>query len=79
MTKPKLIFLPDAFDDFEGTQEELDKLVEEIHKKFADGSLVNDSEPIDLNDLDEIILEKLERAFVDLDVDDEVSGNRTLH
>lgn len=36
MNNPKIIvnFAPGAFDDFEGTQEELDSLVNEITKTF---------------------------------------------
>lgn len=63
MTKPKLIFAPGAFDDFEGTQEELDELVSEIYKKFENGSLFDDSEPIDIKDFDEIVLEKIQHPL----------------
>ncbi len=40
----KLEFAPGCFDDFEGTQEELDKLVKDIQDMFTDGSLFEDSE-----------------------------------
>lgn len=73
MTKPKLIFAPGAFDDFEGTQEELDKLVSEIHKKFEDGTLFADSESIDIQELDEVILERIESS------NSEYPTKKTLH
>lgn len=34
MTDKKIIFQPGCFDDFEGTQEELDALVKEIETKL---------------------------------------------
>lgn len=73
MTKPKLIFAPGAFDNFEGTQEELDELVSEIHKKFEDGTLFADSEPIDIQELDEVILERIESS------NSEYPTKKTLH
>jgi hypothetical protein len=40
MTKPKIVFTPGCFDDFEGTQEELDQLVlylrSMVEKEFMD-------------------------------------------
>ena len=73
MTKPKLIFAPGAFDDFEGTQEELDQLVSEIHKKLEDGTLFADSESIDIQELDEVILERIESSK------SEYPTKKTLH
>lgn len=38
----KLVFAPGCFDHFEGTQEELDALINEIEEAFANGdALVN--------------------------------------
>ena len=51
MTKKlKLVFAPGAFDNFDGTQEELDALIKEIEEGFADGSLFEKATPIDLED-----------------------------
>lgn len=40
MSKPKIVFTPGCFDDFEGTQEELDQLVlylrSMVEKEFMD-------------------------------------------
>ena len=52
MNNPKIIlnFAPGAFDDFEGTQEELDSLVNEITETFQNMSaeeLLEDSIPND--------------------------------
>lgn len=45
--KMKLTFAPGAFDSWEGSQEELDQLVEIIKSKFEDGSLFEDSVPLE--------------------------------
>lgn len=74
--KPKLIFAPGAFDEFEGTQEELDKLVSEIRKKFEDGSWIDESKPIDLNELDEVVLEKITNLTEDRNNN---TSKKTLH
>lgn len=51
--KMKLVFAPGCFDDFEGTQEDLDSLIEEIQAKFADGSMEDMVESEALDDLSE--------------------------
>jgi hypothetical protein len=48
--KIKIIFAPGCFDDFEGTQEELDKLIKELEAKLSDGSFLEDSEPLELSE-----------------------------
>jgi hypothetical protein len=62
----KIEFAPGCFDDFEGSQEELDQLVKDIQAMVEDGTLFEDSEVIteDLDDLPddlrEFILRDLE-------------------
>lgn len=67
MTKElKITFAPGCFDNFEGTQEELDKLIEEIKRQFSDGSFLEKSKPLDLDELaedDPELAEKLARSF----------------
>lgn len=50
-------FAPGAFDNFEGTQAELDEMIEEISEAvqaaIADGSLLEQSQAIDMNQLEE--------------------------
>lgn len=50
--KLKVTFVPGAFDNFEGTQDELDSLVAEIQKMVESGELLERSEPIDLDYLE---------------------------
>ena len=60
-------FDPGCFDDFEGTQEELDELIVEITKMFENG--VDDStlEEVDLEDLMENDPELADKIFASLD------------
>jgi hypothetical protein len=66
MTKPiKVEFAPGAFDQFEGTQEELDKLISEIQEMFANKTaeeIKAMSQPLDeesFNELPDEIKESL--------------------
>lgn len=70
--KLKVVIAPGAFDDFEGSQEELDELMAQIHTMINNGSLFENSTAIDIDDLadsddpeDQALLEKLSRSFSD--------------
>lgn len=72
MKKVKIEFAPGCFDSFEGTQEELNELVAEVHQMFADGTFLEKSRPLDLDNLlestdpeDQELAEKLLRSFSD--------------
>lgn len=45
--KPEIIFAPGCFDNFEGTQEELQELLAEIHQMLEDGTLMEKAERVD--------------------------------
>ena len=52
--KIKVVFAPGAFDNFEGTQEELDQLILEINELCQDPKkMMESSVALDLDDLDE--------------------------
>lgn len=53
--KPKLVFAPGCFDNFEGTQEELEELIKEIQRMFDSGEVFEKAVPIDDDELDEIM------------------------
>jgi len=62
-------FAPGAFDDFEGTQQELDELMKEITDMFVDltpEELEARSSPVDIDELiargDEAVVEALMRS-----------------
>jgi hypothetical protein len=58
----KIEFAPGCFDNFEGTQEELDELMASITEMFRTGEAKN-ARRLDLDDLDEEDLEILEKIY----------------
>jgi hypothetical protein len=72
----KIEFAPGCFDQFEGTQEELDELVNEIKRMFETGEL---SEKAELVNIDSLMEEDPEWAEAVLNsVDTESINKRTL-
>ena len=62
MTKElKIEFAPGCFDQFEGTQEELDELISEIHRMFESGEAQAIARPLDMEDLSDDDIELLEK------------------
>ena len=49
--KIKVVIAPGAFDNFEGSQEELDEMMQQIHAMIADGSLFEKSRAVDIDEL----------------------------
>jgi len=49
--KLTLKFAPGAFDDFDGTQEELDQLVKTIQEAVDSGEILQMSQEVDLDEL----------------------------
>jgi hypothetical protein len=45
------VIAPGAFDSFEGSQEELDEMMQQIHAMIADGSLFEKSRAVDIDEL----------------------------
>lgn len=50
MSEIKVVFAPGCFDNFVGTQEELDSLVEEIKRIAESGELLEVSQPVEFDD-----------------------------
>lgn len=75
--KPEIIFAPGCFDDFEGTQEELDELVAELNRMVESGELFELATPVDFDD-GTWTDEEIERVSVSFD-NYENSGKRTLN
>jgi phosphate uptake regulator len=63
----KVVFAPGCFDNFEGTQEELDEMVADIHKMFANktpGQLKAMSKEVeDIEELPNEVLEQIVRQL----------------
>ena len=53
MNTPKIVFAEGCFDNFEGTQEELDELIAEIQRLVDTGEIFERSVPLDIDNLDE--------------------------
>jgi hypothetical protein len=58
--KIKIEFAPGAFDDFEGTQQELDELVKEIQRLAEAGTLFENAREVEI---DELTLEDQQRLL----------------
>ena len=54
MSKPKLVFAEGCFDNFTGTQAELDAMVLEIRRLFESGELIENAVPLDLDQLEDV-------------------------
>jgi hypothetical protein len=74
----KIEFAPGCFDQFDGTQEELDQLINEIKQSFADGSIHEQARQLTEEDFDELPEEsKQQLARFLLDPEDQhlIPGN----
>ncbi len=74
--KLKITFAPGCFDNFEGTQEELDELIAEIQKGFDSGEFLTNSKPLDVDQLLEEDPELAAKLFAALDDIEEVDEQR---
>lgn len=63
--KPKfrVEFAPGCFDDFDGTEEELQSMIALIHQMAADGTIFDNSEPISEEEEQEILEELQKRSL----------------
>lgn len=52
---PKVEFAPGCFDNFEGTQEELQDLIAEIHRQVESGEFLENAEPATEEEIEEIL------------------------
>jgi len=59
----KIVFDPGCFDDFDGTQEELDSIVAEIKEMFANGLAEAESRELSLGELFETDPDVAEKVF----------------
>lgn len=45
--KPEIVFAPGCFDNFDGTQEELQDMIAQLHQMLENGTLLENSVPVD--------------------------------
>lgn len=69
----KLVFAPGFFDEFDGTQEELDQLVQEIKKTFMKGDWLEEATPIDFDNDGELV------NFIESIKVESIKPKRTYH
>jgi len=64
MTKKiKVEFAPGAFDNFDGTQEELDELIAEITRMAESGEMFENAQPLNMDDPDEEDIEAISHVL----------------
>jgi hypothetical protein len=63
----KIEFAPGCFDNFEGTQEELDELIAEIQRMFESGEIEAQATELDMDTLMEEDPEMAEKLIESLD------------
>ena len=73
-TKLQVVFAPGCFDNFEGSQEELDSLMAEIHRMVDSGEIHEKARPIDFENPSEEDMEVMEHL---MQVEQDLKG-RTL-
>ena len=69
----KIEFAPGCFDNFEGTQEELDALISQITEMFKSGEAQALARPLDFDDLDEDDIEMLNHLS---ELEEKASGRK---
>jgi len=81
-TKPefKIVFAPGSFDDFEGTQEELDELVAAITAKLNSGDFLAESSEVTAEDWEALPDHVKDSLIAEFEaIESEVPTTRTLH
>lgn len=71
----EIVFAPGSLDDFEGTQEELDAMVEEIQAMAKSGELFEKAKPVNI---DEMEIEDMVRLAGALGIDIDSLGNEFI-
>lgn len=77
--KPEIVFAPGCFDNFDGTQEELDELVAEINRLVESGEIFEKSKPLDPDTLDDEELEMLFTVLNSLEDGEDLPPGRLLN
>lgn len=75
----KLVYAPGCFDNFEGTQEELDAIIAEIERGFENGTFIRESVELDVDDIEELTDEQIEDLAQALSLMANSDAPRNLH
>lgn len=76
--KLKVEFAPGCFDNFDGTQEELDELVAEIQRMVDSGEMTENSRELTEEEFYELPTEIQEQLSADFDDEDQTEPKRSL-
>lgn len=69
--KLQVVFAPGCFDNFDGTQEELDELIASIHQMVESGEILEKARPIDFDNPSEEDMEIIEHLMkIESDTDE---------
>ena len=75
----QIVFAPGAFDNFEGTQEELDGFIAEITRVIKSGEILERSRRLDFDNMPEEEMLALARALgIDPETGEEIDRNKKL-
>ena len=80
--KMEIVFAPGCFDNFEGTQEELDQFIQEIQTMFTEltpEELAERSTPVNLDEIDDDTLEQIAEGLGLLEDDEAQISTKKLH
>lgn len=78
--KPEIVFAPGCFDNFDGTQEELDELISEIHRMVESGEIFEKATPVDIDGmLEEFTEEELAEIIKEVEDEGPNPSGKTLH
>lgn len=79
--KIQVVFAPGCFDNFDGTQQELDEMMAEISRLVESGEILEQSQPVDIDAMTPAELAELAEAM-GIDLDDQTgpdsAAKRTL-
>jgi hypothetical protein len=62
--KPKVTFAPGCFNAFEGTQEELDALIQKITELVTTGELFENATPFEVDEEEDELEDEFDETFV---------------
>jgi len=77
--KIEIVFAPGCFDNFDGTQDELDALIKDIKENLESGELLGNSRPIseeEFLELNEDIKNQIENGYLEINNNNQ---KRKLH
>lgn len=79
--KIKIEFAPGCFDNFDGTQEELDEMLTEIQRLIDTGEFIERSRPLTEEEFAELPEELQQQVaeFFEKDDEEEIQPKRNLH